>query len=158
MSVPAAVMVSVPPLDVCVPPVIPMFASASVVVVAGIHWKPVGDSPAVALSKSAGVGVLVVCELAARPIKAVGLKLANVYGFVTWLQVLPSLEVEPLNVVPERSRRSQIGTALPVTLVTVVVAPGVGRSWKAEPEGVLPTNAFIASGDAPSRAIRPAFA
>src|SRR3569832_279448 len=134
-----------------------MAASRGVFAPAGVQLKPGGVTVAM-LSNVAVVGVLVVCELAARPIKAVGLKLANVYGFVTWLQELPSLEVEPLNVVPERSRRSQIGTALPVTLVTVVVAPGVGRSWKAEPEGVMPTNAFIASGDAPSRAIRPAFA
>src|SRR3569623_470284 len=156
MSVPAAVMVSVPPLDVCVPPVIPMFASASVVVVAGIHWKPVGDSPAVALSKTAVVVVLVVCELAPRPTSAAGLNVPQVYRSLTWFQVAPSGEVQPMNVRPDRTMRTQMGTALPVWLPTVVAAPPVGRSWKVAPEGVIPTNAFTASGDDPSRMSRPA--
>src|SRR3569623_924819 len=149
MSAPAALIVSAPPPDVWVPPVMPMFASTRVVAVDGVHEK---------LSNVPVVVVEAVCELTARPSSADAPKLANVSGAPTCVHVVPFTDEYPVTVLPERINRNQTGTATPGTLTTFVVAPTVVLLWHVVPDGVIPTNALTAFDAEPSRSIRPALA
>src|SRR6185369_14753119 len=76
----------------------------------------------------------------------------------TCVQVEPSADVKPVNVLPERTRRTQIG-ATPELLVLLVVRPSWVRVWNTTPlDGVTRTATLAEPAERSCRIITPPFA
>src|SRR4051812_32225797 len=86
----------------------------------GCHSKP-GASASV-LSATARATAVDECELTPRPTSGVAAKFVKTTGSPTWVQELPSVDIDPMKVLRVRIVRNHMGATGALTFVTAVLA------------------------------------